>query len=615
MTAPVTMFSLDEQKSRGFFDEYRQVVLRKPNADAVTFRNVEGMLQWLSACPLARDDYEAAAYVYIYDQTRLLPPKWPDGMQSLDVRFSHFRDSDVPPLPHGVRSVSFVKCPWLRHFDVPRVCAVCPDLEELVLYGSGIRSLHAAEHESNGSSDDECRATVPRPTPRPSELRVLDVSACPVHSIDVSRLPPSLAMLYVHDNCREDTIGTLAVAPFDSRSRPELVVHQHDSHFGHANWREEMTLLSRMYHHGGNPTSVETGSLTRPATLPVTQFRGVWEGAHNVHLRSVQDSTSASMDVLNAAYASALKRVPEVLRVSEREWVQEGMWVGNCRDALALRFQTDEDDKSKRMSIFSLSCVWLFLSRFARSCRGFSHARHVDCLLSHYLDDVCTHSTHALTITELLKRVWTVIATHPTSREDMIAVLVDELETGRRWCFTGRFTRVVNTLSGFLPGVEIGILPTEQLSNRLAVLWKKVNDYTAAPSSSLSSSSSTVAFASDQPGPGMSRTPSNAENEPPKETRENALALQAEALFREACRAVLDAQQSNPVDYFAYFALWLGPFVDALFENDTSAADYAMRVFDAEREEWTRSKDGPRQMDPRSTTPQVGSTSQADASL
>ena len=44
-------------------------------------------------------------------------------------------------------------------------------------------------------------------------------------------------------------------------------------------------------------------------------------------------------------------------------------------------------------------------------------------------------------------------------------------------CFTGRITRLVNTLSGFVPEVEIKISENEQISNLVIVTKDKIIPY------------------------------------------------------------------------------------------------------------------------------------------
>ena len=52
-------------------------------------------------------------------------------------------------------------------------------------------------------------------------------------------------------------------------------------------------------------------------------------------------------------------------------------------------------------------------------------------------------------------------------------ILKDELNASWGVCFTGRFSRIVNVLNGFIDGVEIGISKPEQMQNQIAQVVKK----------------------------------------------------------------------------------------------------------------------------------------------
>ena len=49
----------------------------------------------------------------------------------------------------------------------------------------------------------------------------------------------------------------------------------------------------------------------------------------------------------------------------------------------------------------------------------------------------------------------------------------DELNASWGVWFTGRFSRIVNVLNGFIDGVEIGISKPEQMQNQIAQVVKK----------------------------------------------------------------------------------------------------------------------------------------------
>lgn len=85
------------------------------------------------------------------------------------------------------------------------------------------------------------------------------------------------------------------------------------------------------------------------------------------------------------------------------------------------------------------------------------------------------HSVHAMTMLELLKTTWQVIRSNE-SHDVLVEILRDEIEAGKKLCFTGRFSRVLNTLTGFVDGVAVQISSKEQLQGRVAALWKRLGD-------------------------------------------------------------------------------------------------------------------------------------------
>ena len=84
--------------------------------------------------------------------------------------------------------------------------------------------------------------------------------------------------------------------------------------------------------------------------------------------------------------------------------------------------------------------------------------------LEAWVRDPTLHSRMGVTFVALLDRVW-LLAKHHEHREGICAVLRQELLDGRHVCTTGRFTRVINALSGFVDGVGVGVSESEQLQN------------------------------------------------------------------------------------------------------------------------------------------------------
>jgi hypothetical protein len=76
------------------------------------------------------------------------------------------------------------------------------------------------------------------------------------------------------------------------------------------------------------------------------------------------------------------------------------------------------------------------------------------------------HSCHGISFRHLLGYVWLAANDHTSSTMDIISVLRQELKASCGVCATGRFTRVLNTLCGFVDGIQLAVSLQEQLQAR-----------------------------------------------------------------------------------------------------------------------------------------------------
>ena len=86
------------------------------------------------------------------------------------------------------------------------------------------------------------------------------------------------------------------------------------------------------------------------------------------------------------------------------------------------------------------------------------------------------HGELNITFGELLMAVWDRIRSHE-NKQDIYKILSQEMCDALCMCFTGRITRLVNTLSGYVPEVEIKISDNEQISNLVIVTKDKIIPY------------------------------------------------------------------------------------------------------------------------------------------
>jgi Leucine-rich repeat (LRR) protein len=89
-----------------------------------------------------------------------------------------------------------------------------------------------------------------------------------------------------------------------------------------------------------------------------------------------------------------------------------------------------------------------------------------------YCDENTTHSIYLITYAELLQYIWSRIIKH-SNKNDILGVLNQEISDGLCMCWTGRFTRLLNTLVGFYPDIQIQISDNEQITNIIITLNKK----------------------------------------------------------------------------------------------------------------------------------------------
>lgn len=183
-------------------------------------------------------------------------------------------------------------------------------------------------------------------------------------------------------------------------------------------------------------------ALTYRPPPPPTQPE-IYDNKQNVHAPSVQATVSASVREIMARCGDSVMSeayVDEVL----------ALWGGG---------------PLKRLLRFS---VWLLVGR-GRYRRPWTPP------IREWCECDLVHSTHGITFGHLLQMVWTLIQTHEHA-DTLRAVLKDELEASVGYCFTGRFTRLINVLTGFVDGVGVGISDKEQMQSRIAAVVRGGGD-------------------------------------------------------------------------------------------------------------------------------------------
>lgn len=82
------------------------------------------------------------------------------------------------------------------------------------------------------------------------------------------------------------------------------------------------------------------------------------------------------------------------------------------------------------------------------------------------------HSHYCISFYDIINKVFRIIMELPEKKE-LLNILRDEIIDGIDTCTTGRITRVVNCLNGFLPEIKVSISKNEEISNSIIALRKK----------------------------------------------------------------------------------------------------------------------------------------------
>ena len=89
-----------------------------------------------------------------------------------------------------------------------------------------------------------------------------------------------------------------------------------------------------------------------------------------------------------------------------------------------------------------------------------------------YCDNSMEHTSFLITYSDLLIYVWSRITFNP-NKDEILQVLNQEINDGLCMCFTGRLTRLLNTLVGFYDDIELQISDSEQITNIIISLKDK----------------------------------------------------------------------------------------------------------------------------------------------
>lgn len=255
----------------------------------------------------------------------------------------------------------------------------------------------------------------------PSSLKTLDLSFNKLRKINYMKVNPEIVSIV----CSYCFLSELP--PSNMLSRMTLDHNDIPSvYFAQATIQIIINNLPNGRRHG-----VENERYIPPRETNRIGGGQIYENSQNVHASSVQNSVNKSLDY--------------ILNYNPNR-VQSGDIVDNIRNAMK---------KKKKWYHYIIPSSLYDMSYLDTWCK-----------------DTTIHSIHGITYKQLLERVWWIIQDHQ-SKEAMIEVLREELEASKYVCFTGRFSRTLNALSGFVEEVQIGISKQEQMQNQIAMAIKK----------------------------------------------------------------------------------------------------------------------------------------------
>lgn len=156
----------------------------------------------------------------------------------------------------------------------------------------------------------------------------------------------------------------------------------------------------------------------------------IYHNAQNVHATSVQKSVSESVEAV-LQKTKGLVLSPQYIKEVERLW-------------------------KYRLPVVGLHIIQpvKIISKKVPPIRAWCQSRNV-------------HSVHGVTFGFMLQHVWALIQTNPHKKE-LQRILKQELEASRGVCFTGRFSRLINTLTGFVDGIGVSIGESDQMQANIA---------------------------------------------------------------------------------------------------------------------------------------------------
>ena len=313
---------------------------------------------------------------------------------------------------------------------------------------------------NNKSICIECCDTllIPKDIKLPNELERLEIKYCNLEEFEVDHLPDTLVYINLSFN-RLKRIPTCIYEFYISH--PNIVVNLKNNDIWYMEYSNlspglttpdvvdelmkahRMNIISTMsihtaintlrfknHHAAADRLSILIGIQIE---VKATDEKTSYENPQNVHIHSVGESVRNSIKHLKTLIESN-------------------------------HYQQDWSDQN------SNKFEDVFISNVFHNCTK-NNIKNVKSKLRKHL--VCQiDGSERFNYSDIAKIVY-LIAVHHEHKNEIFSILQSEIIDGIDMCFTGRISRLVNALNGFIDGINVGIGRNEEISNSLLVLRRK----------------------------------------------------------------------------------------------------------------------------------------------
>ena len=347
------------------------------------------------------------------------------------------------------QDVIFIKAKYIKLYTLPNplppnlqilICETC-ELKELPPLPSTIRSLNLRDNRLNTLDIAHCieledcnfEYNYLKAVPElPSNLVELNVSYNQIKE-DITVVPPNLRYLNVsfnfltkmptvHDQCR---------------------VNYRDNCFNQFQHIQRGTtrLYENTINYNAELFNRRAREMTRGTQITTPT---IYTDTQNVHAHSVQKSINKSLAII-LEYKPTIK-------------------IHNLPSVLCKQIQKSHDILDKK----NVSWFTRHLKNFFKIFISFGLQTTVE----DWCHDMSISSEHGVNFEYLLTRIYLIALDHEF-KDDLFMRIEEELDSARGVCFTGRMGRLVNALSGYVDGVQVGISDREQLQNNIATAVRR----------------------------------------------------------------------------------------------------------------------------------------------